>query len=99
MSTYTDEDDDYGDYKDDFLGRTPQSSYFEIAKTANQNVVEKELEQVFRRLAVAERMLEERGLDDEHEQQISATMIDKDIDDRTATVFIDLVASIVTQCE
>lgn len=99
MSTYTDEDDDYGDYKDDFWGRSPQSSYFEIAATANKNIVEKELEAVFRRLAVAERMLEERGLDEEHEQQISATMIDKDIDDRTATVFIDLVASIVTQCE
>ncbi len=99
MNTYTDEDDDYGDYKDDFWGRSPQSSYFEIAKTANQNVVENELEKVFRRLAVAERMLEERELDDALEQEISATMIDQDIDGRTATVFIDLVASIVTKCE
>lgn len=99
MSTFTDEDDDYGDYRDDFWGRSPQSSYFEIAKTANQNIVEDELEKVFRRLAVAERMLEERELDDALEQEISATMIDKDIDGRTATVFIDLVASIVTKCE
>jgi Mg-chelatase subunit ChlI len=99
MSTFTDDDDDYGDYRDDFWGRTPQSSYFEIAKTANQNVVENELEIVFRRLAVAERMLEERGLDDALEQEISATVIDQDIDGRTATVFIDLVASIVTKCE
>ncbi len=99
MSNYIDEDDDYGDYKDDFWGRTPQSSYFEIAKTANQNVVETELESVFRRLAVAERMLEERDLAEEHEREISLTMVDKDIDDRTATVFIDLVASIVTKCE
>ena len=99
MSTFTDEDDDYGDYKDDFWGRTPQSSYFEIAKTANQNIVEDELEKVFRRLAVAERMLEERDLDDALEQEISATMIDEDIDGRTATVFIDLVANIVTKCE
>ena len=99
MSTFTDDDDDYGDYKDDFWGRTPQSSYFDIAKTANQNIVEDELEKVFRRLAVAERMLEERDLDDALEQEISATMIDEDIDGRTATVFIDLVASIVTKCE
>ncbi len=98
-SIYEDEDDDYGDYRNDFWGRSPQSSYFEIAKTANQNIVEQELEKVFRRLAVAERMLEERGLADEHEQQMTATVIDKDIDDRTATVFIDLVAAIVTQCE
>ena len=99
MSNYEDEDDDYGDYKEDFWGRSPQSSYFEIAATANKNVVEQELESVFRRLAVAERMLEEHGLDAEHEQQIKWTMVDKDIDERTATVFIDLVASIVTKCE
>lgn len=99
MSDYTDEDDDYGDYRDDFWGRTPQSSYFEIAKTANQNVVEKEIEKVFRRLAVAEKMLEDRDLDDEHERQISELIIDEDIDGRTASVFIDLVGKIVTQCE
>jgi len=99
MSTYIDEDDDYGDYKDDFWGRSPQSSYFEIAKTANQNIVEQELEKVFRRLAVAERMLEERGLSEELEQEISRTIIDEDIDGRTSSVFIDLVGQIVTQCE
>ena len=99
MSNYIDEDDDYGDYKDDFWGRTPQSSYFEIAKTANQNVVEKEIENVFRRLAVAERMLEERDLADELEREINRTVIDEDIDGRTGSVFIDLVGRIVTQCE
>jgi len=99
MSTYTDEDDDYGDYRDDFWGRTPQSSYFEIAKTANQNIVEDELEKVFRRLAVAERMLEERESDDALDQEIAQTITDEDIDGRTATVFIDLVANIVTKCE
>jgi hypothetical protein len=99
MSSYIDDDDDYGDVRGDFWGRSPKSSYFEIAKTANQNIVEKELENVFRRLAVAERMLEERGLDNELEQEISRTMIDEDIDGRTASVFIDLVGQIVTQCE
>ncbi|HFQ62324.1 MAG TPA: DUF2018 family protein [Epsilonproteobacteria bacterium] len=100
MSNYTDEDDDYGDYKDDFWGRTPQSSYFEIAKTANQNVVEKEIEAVFRRLAVVERMLEERGVtEDDIKREINSTVIDEDIDGRTGSVFIDLVGRIVTQCE
>jgi len=99
MSNYIDEDDDYGDYRDDFWGRTPQSSYFEIAKTANQNIVEQEIEKVFRRLAVAEKMLEDRDLSDEHEREISALIIDEDIDGRTASIFIDLVGSIVTQCE
>ena len=100
MSNYTDEDDDYGDYKDDFWGRTPQSSYFEIAKTANQNVVEKEIEAVFRRLAVVERMLEERGVNEiDIKREIDSTVVDEDIDGRTGSVFIDLVGRIVTQCE
>ena len=100
MSNYTDEDDDYGDYKDDFWGRTPQSSYFEIAKTANQNIVEKEIEAVFRRLAVVERMLEEKGInEDDIMREINSTVIDEDIDGRTGSVFIDLVGRIVTQCE
>jgi hypothetical protein len=100
MSNYVDEDDDYGDYKDDFWGRTPQSSYFEIAKTANQNIVEKEIEAVFRRLAVVERMLEEREVfEDDIKREMDSTVIDEDIDGRTGSVFIDLVGRIVTQCE
>ena len=99
MSNYIEEDEDFEDYKADFWGRSPQSSYFEIAKTANQNIVEKELERVFRRLAVAERMLEERDLDQELEDEINRTVIDEDIDGRTGSVFIDLVGQIVTQCE
>jgi len=93
---FEDDDEDYGM---DFMGRTPKSSYFEIARTANQNIVEQELEQMLRRLAVAEKMLEERGLDDELEKQIKRLIIDKEIDQRTDTLFIDLVSSIVTQCE
>jgi len=89
----------FDDDNDDFLSRSPQSSYFGIAKTANQNIVEQELEKMFRRLAVAEKILEDKGLDDEHEKQIRSLVIDKDIDDRTATIFMDLVANIVTQCE
>ena len=101
MGMFEDDDNDYGydDYREDFMGRTPKSSYFEIARTANQNMVENELEAVFRRLAVAEKMLEDRGLADELENEIKRTVIDKEIDDRTATVFIDLVSSIVTKCE
>ncbi len=91
--------DDDDDYSGDFMGRTPKSSYFEIAKTANQNVVENELEAVFRRLAVAEKMLEDRGLDEALEEEIRRTVIDQEIDERTATVFIDLVSAIVTKCE
>ena len=95
MNNYEEDED----YNGDFFGRTPQSSFFEIAKTANQNIVEMEIEKVFRRLAVAEKMLEDRDLADEHEREISTLIIDQEIDERTASVFIGLVGAIVTQCE
>ena len=86
------------DDDDAFVG-TPKSNYFSIAKSANENIVEMEIEKMFRRFAVAEKMLEERGLEEEQEQIIRATMIDKDIDDRVDSLFIELVGNIVTQCE
>jgi len=86
------------DDDDAFVG-TPRSNYFSIAKTANENIVEMELEKMFRRFAVAEKMLEERGLDEEHERLIKETVIDEDINDRTNSIFIELVGNIVTQCE
>ena len=39
---------------DDFLSQTPKENYFSIARTANQNIVEMEVEKMFQRLAVAE---------------------------------------------
>ncbi|MBD3791238.1 MAG: DUF2018 family protein [Campylobacterales bacterium] len=86
------------DDDDAFVG-TPKSNYFSIARTANQNIVEMEVEKMFRRLAVAEKMLEEKGLEDEHERMIKQTVIDSDIDNRVNSIFIELVGNIVTQCE
>jgi len=88
----------FNDEDDAFMG-TPKSNYFAIARTANQNIVEMEIEKMFRRFAIAEKMLEERGLDEEHERLISSLVIDKDIDDRVNSLFIELVSTIVTQCE
>ncbi|MFA7028260.1 MAG: DUF2018 family protein [Sulfurovum sp.] len=81
-----------------FVG-TPKSNYFSIARTANQNIVEMEVEKMFRRLAVAEKMLEEKGLEDEYERMIKQTVIDTDIDNGVNSIFIELVGNIVTQCE
>ncbi|SFV62971.1 hypothetical protein MNB_SV-8-185 [hydrothermal vent metagenome] len=86
------------DDDDAFVG-TPKSNYFSIAKTANQNIVEMELEKMFRRFAVAEKMLEEKGLEEEHERLISSSVVDSEIDDRVNSLFIELVGNIVTQCE
>ena len=88
----------FDDEDDAFVG-TPKSNYFSIARTANQNIVEMEIEKMFRRFAVAEKMLEESGLDEEHEKLIKATVLDKDIDNRVDSLFIELVGNIVTQCE
>jgi len=86
------------DDDDAFVG-TPKSNYFSIARTANQNIVEMEVEKMFRRLAVAEKMLEEKGLEDAYERMIQQTMIDTDIDNGVNSIFIELVGNIVTQCE
>jgi len=84
---------------DDFMASTPKESYFSIAKTANQNIVDMEIEKMFRRLAVAEKMLEEKGLDGELERQIKALVVDKDVDGRLDSIFIEMMGNIVTQCE
>ncbi|SFV64559.1 hypothetical protein MNB_SV-10-354 [hydrothermal vent metagenome] len=84
---------------DDFMSSTPRESYFSIAKTANQNIVDAELEKMLRRLAVAEKILEERDLADEHEKQVKTLIIDEDIDNRLNSIFIELMGNIVTQCE
>ncbi len=84
---------------DDFMASSPKESYFSIAKTANQNIVDMEIEKMFRRLAIAEKMLEEKDLDDELETQIKALVIDEDVDKRLDSIFIELMGNIVTQCE
>ncbi len=88
----------FDDEDDAFVG-TPQSNYFAIAKAANQNIVEMEIEKMFRRFAIAEKMLEERGLEDEHEKLIRALVIDEEVNGRVESLFIELVGNIVTQCE
>ncbi|RLA76615.1 MAG: DUF2018 domain-containing protein [Epsilonproteobacteria bacterium] len=87
------------DDEDDFLVGTPKSNYFGIAKTANQNIVEMELEKMFQRLAIAEKIMEEKGLEEEHENLLKSMVIDKELEDRTNSIFIELVGNIVTQCE
>ena len=86
------------DDDDAFVG-TPKSNFFGILKTANQNITEMELEKMFRRFAIAEKMLEEKGLDDEHEQLIHSLVMDEEVDRRVDSLYIELVGNIVTQCE
>ena len=61
--------------------------------------IEMEIEKMFRRLTVAEKLLEEKGLEGEYEQMIKDTVIDPEIDNGVNSIFIELVGNIVTQCE
>lgn len=92
-------DDDDGSFNGGTFGGNPKDQYFAIAKTANQNIVEQELDNMLRRFAVAEKLLEEKGLSEEHEQLLSAMVIDKELDERTGSLYIELMGNIVTQCE
>lgn len=87
------------DDEDDFMVGTPKSNYFSIVKTANENIVEMEIEKMFQRLAIAEKIMEEKGLEEEHEYLLKSMVIDKELEDRTNSIFIELVGNIVTQCE
>jgi len=84
---------------DDFMTTTPKDNYFAISKTANQNIVEMELEKMLQRLAIAEKMMEEKGLEEEHERLLKSMVIDPELENRTNSIFIELVGNIVTQCE
>ncbi len=84
---------------DDFMSTTPKDNYFSVAKTANQNIVQMELEKMLQRLAVAEKIMEEKGLEEEHERLLRSMVVDQELEDRTNSLFIELVGNIVTQCE
>ncbi len=86
---------------DDFMMTTPRENFFQILRTANQNIVEKEIEKVIERLAVAEKMLEEQGLDEEYERRVRSEIASapEDMENRKNSLFIETVGNIVTQCE
>ena len=86
---------------DDFLASTPKRNFFDISRNANQNIVEHELEKIFERLIVAEKFLEEQGLESELEAKIHQMKLDdlKEFDERLGSLYLELVGNIVTQCE
>lgn len=86
---------------DDFLVSTPRDNYFSIAKHANQNIVEMEFEKFLEKLAVAEKMLEDRDLEKEFELTLRAMRAvgEDDLKNRVNSLFLELTGNIVTQCE
>ncbi len=86
---------------DDFMSTTPKDNFISIIKTANENIVSNELEKVFARLALAEKILEEKGLEDEYENRLKTFEVVEpdDYQNRVNSIFIETVGNIVTQCE
>ncbi len=86
---------------DDFLVSTPRDNYFSIAKHANQNIVEMEFEKFLERLAVAEKIMEDKGLEEELERTLRAmrAISEDDLKNRVNSLFLELTGNIVTQCE
>ena len=86
---------------DDFMTTTPAKNFMSIIKTANQNIVENEIEKMFARLALAEKMIEENGLEEVYEKQLPSFAVaePKEYQERVNSLFLETVGNIVTQCE
>jgi len=86
---------------DDYMVSNPKDNFMSIIKTANQNIVSNEIEKVFARLALAEKILEENNLEQQYEQQLNSFAVTdpKEYDARVNSLFIETVGNIVTQCE
>lgn len=86
---------------DDFMSTTPKDNFMSIIKTANQNIVAMEIEKVFARLALAEKILGENGLEEQYESQLRTFEVVEptEYENRVNSLFIETVGNIVTQCE
>jgi len=86
---------------DDFLVTSPAENFFNIVHNANKDLVNANLEKLVERLAIAEKILEERDLEDELESMIKTMPFENgaDLDDRKNSIFIDTVGKIVSNQE
>ena len=86
---------------DDFMNTTPQDNFMSIIKTANQNIVSNEIEKVFARLALAEKLIEENNLDEQYERELKSFEVAEPSEyrNRVDSLYIETVGNIVTQCE
>ncbi len=86
---------------DDFLTSTPKENFLSIIKNANENIVMQELEKMFARLALAEKILEEHNLEQEYEKRVPGFPFEdsKDYENRLNSLFIETVGNILTQSE
>ena len=86
---------------DDYMVTSPKENFFNIIHTANKDLVNLEIERLIERLAIAEHMLEERGLEEELDQTIKSLPHSKPqvYENLTNSLFISTVGAIVSNQE
>jgi len=86
---------------DDYMVTTPAENFFNIVHTANKDLVNANLEKLVSRLAMSEKILEERGLEEELEMLLRNMPFENsaEYDDRKNSIFIETVGSIVSNQE
>jgi hypothetical protein len=86
---------------DDYMVTSPKENFFNIIHTANKDLVNLEIEKVIERLAIAEHMLEERGLEEELDQTVKNLPYSDPgmYENLTNSLFISTVGAIVSNQE
>ncbi len=92
----------FGGYDDDIFGGTPRSKYFDVIFNANRNLVEEALSSNLKRIAVLEKLLEERLGDDEDIESLVQNYLIQHMDEvehMLNDAYINGMGDILTQNE
>lgn len=86
---------------DDYMSTTPKENFFNIARMANDSIVNLEVDKLFDRMAVMEILLEDKGLEEEFEQMLKTLPFTDAarFEDVKNSLYIEAVGAIVTQQE
>ncbi len=86
---------------DDYLVTTPRENFFNIARMANADIVNGEIDKLFDRMAALEILLEEKELEDEFEQMLKTLPFTDSarFENTKNSLYIETVGAIVSQQE
>ncbi len=86
---------------DDYMVTTPKENFFNIARMANDSIVNLEVDKLFDRMAALEILLEDKGLEEEFEQMVKSLPFSEAqrFEDVKNSLYIEAVGAIVTQQE
>ncbi len=89
------------DEDDDYLVTTPKQNFFNIARMANTDIVDHEMDKLFDRMAIMEMLLEEKGLEEEFDQRLKTLPFTETarFEDVKNSLYIEAVGAIVSQQE